>query len=134
MNFLSKGSRLYSILKLKCPHCQEGDLFISKNPYRLKTFDKMPERCVVCNEDFRRESGFYWGAMMISHANTTLLAVVVHLVMYYFYGWAPLPFLIVFLTLLLLLFTVVFRTSRAAWLSFFVKYDPKRKSKDGLRQ
>ena len=122
MALLKKGTKLYSIIKLKCPRCQEGDLFITRNPYDFKNFDKMPKRCPVCNEDLQRESGFYWGAMMISHANTTLLAVIVHLVMYYFYGWEPLPFLVVFLILLLLLFTIVFRTSRAIWINFFVKY------------
>lgn len=124
MHLIKKGNKLYSILHLKCPRCQEGDLFLNKNPYRLRTFDKMPKCCAVCGEDFQRESGFYWGAMMISHANTTLLAVIVHLVMYYLYGWEPLPFLLVFLTLLLGLFTVVFRTSRAIWINFFVRYDP----------
>jgi hypothetical protein len=122
MSFIKKGTKLYSILKLKCPRCQEADLFIAKNPYNFKNFDRMPVRCPVCGEDFRRESGFYWGAMMISHANTTILAVIVHLVMYYFYGWEPVPFLLVFLTLLLALFTIVFRTSRAIWINFFVKY------------
>ena len=124
MKLLKKGTKLYSILKLKCPKCQEGNLFVTRNPFNLKLFDKMPKRCPVCDTDFQRESGFYWGAMMISHANTTILAVVVHVVIHHYYGWQPFPFLIVFLTLLLGLFPIVFRTSRAIWISFFVKYDP----------
>lgn len=122
---LKKGSKAYSIFKLKCPRCQEGDLFIGKNPYNLKKFDKMPDRCPVCQEDFRRESGFYWGAMMISHANTTLLAVLVHIISHHFYGWEPIPFLLGFVPLLLLLFPIVFRSSRAIWINLFVKYDPE---------
>jgi len=124
MKLLVKRSKLYNILKLKCPRCREGDLFLTKNPYNLKLFDKMPKRCPVCGEDFQRESGFYWGAMMISHANTTILAVIVHLITHYFYGWEPIPFLIVFIPLLFSVITIVFRTSRAIWISFFVKYDP----------
>ncbi len=130
MKLLKKGTKSYSILKLKCPRCQEGDLFLVKNPFNLKNFDKMPNRCTVCGENFVRESGFYWGAMMISHANTTLLAVVVHVVIHHFYGWQPFPFLIVFLTLLVSFFTIVFRTSRAIWINFFVKYDPNFKKVD----
>lgn len=92
----------------------------------------MPPRCPICGEDFLRESGFYWGAMMISHANTTILAVVVHLVSHHFYGWEPIPFLIGFIPSLLVLFPVVFRTSRAIWINFFVKYDPNLKKKELL--
>jgi uncharacterized protein (DUF983 family) len=129
-NFLSvispfrKGKKLYSILKLKCPRCQEGNLFLVNNPYNLKMFDKMPDKCTVCGEDFVRESGFYWGAMMISHATTTLLAVVIHLIVYTFYGWEIAPNLISVITVFILLIPVIFRSSRAIWINIFVGYTP----------
>jgi uncharacterized protein (DUF983 family) len=121
---MKKGSKLYSVLKLKCPRCQEGDLFLDKNPYNLKKFDKMPAKCPVCGEDFQRESGFYWGAMMVSHATTTLIAVVVHLIVFYFAGWAIAPNIISIVSVILILFPVVFRSSRAIWINVFVNYDP----------
>ncbi|MFL5765741.1 MAG: DUF983 domain-containing protein [Bacteroidia bacterium] len=121
---MKKGSKMYSILRLKCPRCQDGDLFLNKNPYNLRLFDKMPPKCTVCGEDFQRESGFYWGAMMVSHATTTLIAVIVHLVVFYFAGWAIAPNIISIVTVILVLFPVVFRSSRAIWINIFVKYDP----------
>lgn len=126
-NPFKKGTKLYSIFKLKCPKCHEGDLFLNKNPYNLKDLDKMPKRCVVCGEDFYRETGFYYGAMMISHATTTLIAVIVHLTVFHFYGWAIAPNLISLLTILIFSFPLVFRSSRAIWLNVFVKYDPTKK-------
>ena len=124
MTLLKKGTKLYSILKLKCQRCQEGDLFLTQNPYNLKMFDKMPRRCPVCGEDFEKETGYYWGAMMVSHATTMVLAVVVHLIIFYFYGWETAPHMISLLTIFILLVPVIFRNSRAVWINFFVDYKP----------
>lgn len=124
MILIKKGTKLYSILKLKCPRCQEGDLFTVKNPYQLKYLDKMPHYCSVCGEDLQREVGFYYGAMMISHATTTVIAVIVHVTVFWFYGWEIAPNLIALLVVLLGLFPVVFRTSRAIWINLFTKYNP----------
>ena len=120
---LKKGTKLYSILKLKCPCCQEGNLFTHKNPYNLKMLDKMPHYCTVCGEDFERETGFYYGAMMISHATTTVIAVIVHLTVFHFYGWEIAPNLITLLIILIGMFPLIFRSSRAIWINFFVKYN-----------
>jgi uncharacterized protein (DUF983 family) len=124
LNPFKKGKKLYSIIYLKCPRCQEGELFAIKNPYRLKYLDKMPHYCNKCGEDLQREVGFYYGAMMISHATTTLIAVIVHIIVFHFYGWAILPNLGSLLTILILSFPIVFRSSRAIWINFFCSYDP----------
>lgn len=132
-NPFRKGTKLYSIVKLKCPRCQEGDLFLNQNPYNLKMFDKMPDRCPCCEEDFVRESGFYWGAMMVSHATTTIIAVVVHAIVYFFAGWEIAPNVISIVTIILLLFPIVFRNSRAIWINFFVNYNVNVKKMTGLK-
>lgn len=124
MYLIKKGNKLYSILKLKCPSCQEGDLFMVKNPYRLKYLDKMPHYCIKCGEDFHKEVGFYYGAMMISHATTTLIAVIVHATVFWFYGWEIIPNLVALLVILVGLFPVIFRSSRAIWINMFTKYNP----------
>lgn len=117
-----KGTKFYSIIHLKCPRCQEGNLFLFKNAYSLKTIDKMPDKCPVCNENLQRETGFYYGAMMISHATTTIISLSVHAVIYPFYGWEILPNLIPILVLFLSLFPLIFRCSRAIWINIFVNY------------
>jgi uncharacterized protein (DUF983 family) len=120
----SKGTKLYSIIHLKCPKCQEANLFSVRNPYKLKTVDDMPHYCPSCGEDFQREVGYYYGAMMISHALTTVIAVVIHVFAFYFYGWAILPNLVPIVVVITGLFPVVFRVSRAIWINLFVSYDP----------
>lgn len=122
-NPFKKGKKLYSIFHFKCPRCQEGDLFMVKNPYRLKYLDKMPHHCNKCGEDLHREVGFYYGAMMISHATTTLVAVIVHVLVFHFYGWAIAPNLISLLFILIVSFPIIFRSSRAIWINLFSKYD-----------
>jgi uncharacterized protein (DUF983 family) len=124
LNPIKKGSKLRSVLKLKCPRCQEGNLFTIKNPFLLKHIDKMPHYCPKCGEDFQREIGFYYGAMMISHASTTVIAVIVHGIVFYFYGWALVPNLLSITIIILALFPVIFRTSRAIWINIFCRYDP----------
>jgi uncharacterized protein (DUF983 family) len=125
INPFGKGKKLYSILRQKCPACQEGNLFLVGNPYNLKTLDQMPDKCPMCGEDFRREPGFYYGAMMISHALTTIMAVIIHFTVFHFYGWQIMPHLIFLLSFIIGLFPVVFRTARAIWINLFVKYRGK---------
>ncbi|MGZ3883632.1 MAG: DUF983 domain-containing protein [Bacteroidia bacterium] len=122
INPFAKGRKLYCILRHKCPACQQGNLFLHRNPYNLKMLDKMPAQCPVCGEDFRREPGFYYGAMMISHALTTVMAVIIHFTVFHFYGWQIAPHLIFLLSFIIGLFPLVFRTARAIWISLFVKY------------
>jgi uncharacterized protein (DUF983 family) len=128
-----KKTKFYSIVRLKCPRCHQGDLFLTRNPYNLKMIDKMPKRCPVCGENFERETGFYWGATMVSHATTTIMVVLIHMVTYYFYGWETIPFVVAVTTVLLLLVPITFRSSRAIWINIFVKYDPEWRSRQARR-
>ncbi len=82
----------------------------------------MPDRCAICGEDFVREAGFYWGAMMVSHATTTIIAVIVHFIVHAFYGWSAWPNIIAFFVVFTALIPVIFRSSRAIWINIFVKY------------
>ncbi|HRH39519.1 MAG TPA: DUF983 domain-containing protein [Flavobacteriales bacterium] len=69
--FSLKGTKLYSILWLKCPFCQEGDFFIS-HPYDLKNAGKLHATCPVCHRKYDKEHGFYWGAMFVSYGLSIL--------------------------------------------------------------
>jgi hypothetical protein len=84
----------------------------------------MPHYCPKCGENLQREVGFYYGAMMVSHATTTLIAVVVHLTVFHFYGWEIAPNLISITSIIIIMFPVIFRISRAIWINMFSKYDP----------
>ena len=59
----------------------------------------MHNNCTVCNEDLRKEVGFYYGAMMMSHGLTTVIAVIVHFTVFYFWGWNILAHLVFLLSI-----------------------------------
>jgi uncharacterized protein (DUF983 family) len=129
-----KGTKLYSILKMKCPKCHEGELFKESNPYKLKELSNMYPKCEVCGEDFKREPGFYFGAAYVSYALTVALwvAVLVALITFDALGWIeysffenPLTFLFSGIIALFVLLPVLYRLSRSIWLNFFINYDSK---------
>ncbi|MBL6658461.1 MAG: DUF983 domain-containing protein [Flavobacteriales bacterium] len=63
---IKKGSKLFSILKFKCPNCHEGEFFIS-HPYDLKKIGDLHNECSECHLKFSKEPGFYFGAMYVSY-------------------------------------------------------------------
>lgn len=115
-------SKLYSVFAQKCPCCHEGDLFSHSNAYNFSRMADMPDNCPVCGENFRREPGFYYGAMYVSYALTIALSVAVFVAMYTFatphWKW----YLITNAISILILFPLIFRWSRAVWINFFVHY------------
>lgn len=115
-------SKLYSIFALKCPRCHKGDLFTHSNAYNFNHMADMPDNCPVCGESFRREPGFYYGAMYVSYALTVALSVAVFVAMYTFatphWKW----YLLANAVTILVLFPLIFRWSRAIWINFFVHY------------
>jgi uncharacterized protein (DUF983 family) len=119
---MKKGSKLYSIIAMKCPRCHEGDLFRSPLLPRFKLLD-MHENCPVCKQSFNLETGFYWGAMYIAYIYSSGALLIS----------AGLCFLVFHLnlsaTLLLVTLTAIVgfapnaRLSRSTWINFFVAYD-----------
>ncbi len=117
-----KQSVLFSVLNNKCPRCHKGDFFETKNPYQLKKFDKMFKRCPACNEDFERETGYYYGAMFVSYGLTVAFGVSVFLVMCVLFNFDAMTYLVVFAILQILLMPIFYRASRLLWINIFVRY------------
>jgi uncharacterized protein (DUF983 family) len=121
---LKKGTKLYSILRLKCPRCQTGDLFLTRNPYALRKMLDMHERCKVCNQDFKIEPGFYIGALWASFPIVIVLLAVLSVVLL---AGFKLPLMIFFVAISLILVALqplIVRWGRAIWINIFVGYDP----------
>lgn len=64
---MKKGTKLYSVLKLKCPRCQTGNLFTNPGLFVFSRILEMPDRCPNCQQDFKIEPGFYSAALWISY-------------------------------------------------------------------
>ncbi len=94
-------------LRLRCPRCGEGRVFTR--------FFTMPDACASCGLDFKREQGYYIGAMYINYGVTTVILLGVSLPLI---GRFPLPQILWPLGLFCTLFPVwFFRYSRSLWLA-----------------
>lgn len=125
-----KGSRLYSILKEKCPVCQEGDVFESKQKYNLKQFDKMHTNCSHCGHKYEKENGFWYGAMYVSYGLTVGLSAATFVICYLLFPHASVwTYILAIVLVLFALVPVTFRMSRMVWMNLFTHYDPLKAKK-----
>ena len=120
---MNKGSRLYSIFKMKCPRCQEGDFFIS-HPYDLRNAGNIHEKCSHCELKYSKEPGFYYGAMYVSYGLTVALFVAMWTSFNLFFDNVSVGlqvFLIIAVTVLLTPY--IYALSKIIWINIFIKYD-----------
>ena len=130
MSFPKKGTKLYSILKFKCPKCNEGDLFDTPTFSFKKPFS-MPEQCPHCQQAYRPEPGFYYGAMFVSYIITGWFSIGFVLFFHWVLDWSMSMSFGLLILILGLLFVFVFRFSRAVWIALMVQYDPSHRDKKG---
>jgi uncharacterized protein (DUF983 family) len=62
---------LWRSVKLRCPGCGRASIF--RRPFNLK------ERCSACDVIFKREEGFFVGAILANVVTTELVIVVTYL-------------------------------------------------------
>lgn len=127
MQFL-KGTKLYSIFTSTCPVCQEGDMYVENNPYKISKLMEMHENCSNCGKKFKIEPSFFFGAMYVSYGVGVAIAVAAFIISYFIVGLdRNYSFLVIILTLAVL-FPLIVRISRNIWINFFVPFD-KNKAK-----
>lgn len=122
---MTKGTKKYSILRLKCPRCHEGDLFINNRLFAFSKLLTMPDRCKHCNQGYYIEPGFYSAALWISYPIELLLIIPTILsgfLMDDSHRFFQVMFPILIVTLLLLQVPIM-RISRAILLNITVAYD-----------
>lgn len=120
-----KGTKLYSIFKMKCPQCQEGDFFLS-HPYDLKKAGDLHENCSNCGLKYSKEPGFYYGAMYVSYALGVALFVTLWVSFNLFF-----PDLSVYWQILIIVLSSIlsapylYALSKIIWANLFISYDRK---------
>lgn len=125
MSLLNKGSKLYSMLYMKCPRCHEGDLFDTGSFSFHKPFD-MKTNCPNCGQKYTPEPGFYYGAMFVSYILYGWFSLFVVGTCVWVLGMSVNASFGVLIAISLILFVWVFRISRSIWLSLMVKYQPEK--------
>ncbi|MGV3528121.1 MAG: DUF983 domain-containing protein [Flavisolibacter sp.] len=119
-----------ALLKLKCPRCREGDMFVKKSSYS-KGLMKMNEKCPVCGQPMEIEPSFYYGTGYVSYALAVAVSVSTFVAWWVLIGFSFRDnrffwWIGVNAFLLIALQPYLMRLSRTIWLAFFVKYDRSR--------
>lgn len=120
-----KETKIYSVLANKCPHCLKGDFFVVSNPFNLRNFAQMHDKCPLCKEDFRREPGFYFGAAYVSYGLTVTIGIVLFLLFYVLIGLSAWTFFGILVAFQVIFMPLLFRTARLIWINWFVHYKPR---------
>ncbi len=127
MNIFSKGSKIYSIVRFKCPRCQEGGVFKEKNPYKLNKTFQMHENCSNCGLRYEIEPSFFYGSMYVSYGYTVAVFVATYIIMSMIYDPGIWDIVLALAIILLLGSPFILRLSRITWLNIFIKYKPEKR-------
>lgn len=118
----SKGTKLNSIFKGKCPRCQEESMYVKKNPFDLTQTLKMHEHCSHCGQKYKIEPSFFYGAMYVSYGVGVAFAVAAFIISYFFFGSGPLTAFFAITGTLIVFMPIIMRLSRNIWINFFFSY------------
>lgn len=125
-----KGTKLYSISTGSCPVCQNGPMYIKKNPYFLNQTLAMHEHCSHCGIKFKIEPSFFYGAMYVSYGVGVAFAIATFIISYFFLDLSRLQSFIAIVVVLIIALPIILRLSRNIWINFFFKYDKTKASKN----
>lgn len=124
---MKEKKALPAALEGRCPRCRSGKVF--KHPlYKLTKFTETHERCPVCDWQFERQPGFWYGAMYFSYAFSVGILLTTTFVLYYAFNDPPLPIYLIAVTgISAITYPVNFRYSRLIFLYLFsgTKYDAR---------
>ncbi|MEX6627195.1 DUF983 domain-containing protein [Tenacibaculum salmonis] len=118
-----RGSKLYSILKGKCPRCHEGEFFKYKMTINPKKITKLHDNCPKCDLKYMMEPSFFFGAMYVNYGLAVALFVGVFIISKVFIGLTILQSFISIIVVSLLLTPFTLRLSRIIWINIFIAYD-----------
>ena len=121
-----KGTKIYSIMKGKCPVCHSGAMYKTKNPYVLSDTLKMHDHCPNCNVKYKIEPSFFYGAMYVSYGVGIAIAMAAAFFAFVVFGLDRFNAFLMITATLIVLLPVILRLSRNIWINFFFKYDPSK--------
>jgi uncharacterized protein (DUF983 family) len=121
---LKKGTKIFSILKGKCPSCHKGNFFKHSFTMNLFKVNKIEKTCSCCNLKYMIEPAFYFGALYVSYGITVVLCIVTFIISKLILNVALLTSFITIFVVLILFIPVNLRLSRILWINMFVSYKP----------
>ena len=121
---MKKDTKLYSILKFKCPRCHKGEFLESRNVYNLKKAGNLREKCDCCALKYSREPGFYFGAMFVSYALGVALFVTIWVAIAILYPEYSAELLLgIIIGAIIILGPYLYALSKIIWANLFFHYE-----------
>lgn len=118
-----EGTKLFSILKMRCPKCNKGRFFKS-HPYNFKKIGEVKKECSNCNLKYDMEPGFFQGSYYVSYGLGVALFVAIFILkMLILPELAYLSTLILMVVVLLILAPLLFSLSKIIWINLFVNFN-----------
>ena len=121
---LKKGSKIYSILRGKCPRCHEGNFFKYTFTMNIFKVNKIEKKCSKCDIKYMIEPAFYFGALYVSYGITVAICIVTFITSKIIFDLALLSSFIAVFIVLILFIPVNLRLSRILWINIFINYKP----------
>lgn len=120
---LKKGTKIFSILKMRCPRCNKGR-FYESHPYNLKKIGEVKKECNNCNLKYDMEPIFFQGSYYVSYGlGVALFVAIFVLKMLILPDLAYLSTLILMVVVLLILAPLLFALSKIIWINLFVPFN-----------
>lgn len=125
-----KKTLLGKVVKMKCPHCGKGHLFVNESAFSFNKLGQVKSKCSECGTNFNPEPGFYFGAAYVSWGLTVAMwiAILVALktldaigVLEFGFLTHPKTFLLTGICFTIALFPLLFKLSRSIWATSFIK-------------
>lgn len=118
-------SYLLSLVRLRCPKCRVGKMFLHK-PYSFKFVSSLNKKCPHCNTSYELEPSFFYGSMYVSYALGVAFAVGTYIILALL-GFGKDLFVSFFIitAIIILLSPYNYQLSKVIWASFFIRYDAK---------
>ena len=121
---LKKGSKIYSILRGKCPRCHEGNFFKYTFTMNIFKVNKIEKKCSQCDLKYMIEPAFYFGALYVSYGITVAICIATFITSKIIFDLALLSSFIAVFIVLILCIPVNLRLSRILWINMFINYKP----------
>ena len=130
-------SQFSAALHAKCPRCRRGDLF-ANSMYGFRT-QVMHKECSYCGLRYEREPGYFYVAMFVSYALTTIQMIAIGVLTYLITKEddSPWIYMATIFTGIVLLSPFNYRYSRVIllyWLTPGLSYSPGRRDQSKSRE
>jgi len=119
---LKKGTKLYSIVKCKCPSCHKGEFFKHTFNFNPRKITQLHDNCPSCGLKYMIEPSFYYGAMYVNYALTVALSIIIFLISTLVFDLSLRYSFGCIILALIVLAPFNLRLSRLLWINMFVSY------------